>query len=304
MKLPAILLPSLFCASSVAPAACFAEARPFLSNDPGAYVKEQSPNEGAPCFVFPEDEDDGYDKTLIPEGSHIISMSFDELFPGLDFSEKFCSNRGFRDAIRNSMREDIFDTTPTYAGMSEKARKMLLLPDSSLQGSWNCKQYTAGSDEKIRMCKLTAVLTEYLGDEAPTGDQFMETIGSLCGSKPSTHWIDIVGITDRKIPHSWHQDTGRSPGGDARTVLLGFPKEDNYDGVGVFSHSVKLKYERWAPEDHPQSESVVYPTLEVGDEFIVRPRFAKGCELITFRDVDSIHSAPDVAYRASVMRFM
>merc|ERR1712087_156231 len=101
---------------------------------------------------------------------------------------------------------------------------------------------------ELRMRRLTPVLRDYLGDGAPTGDGFMETIGKLCGSKPSTHWIDIVGITDRKIPHSWHQDTGRSHGGDTRTVLMGFPKEDNYDGVGVFSHAVKLKYERVAPE--------------------------------------------------------
>ena len=57
----------------------------------------------------------------------------------------------------------------------------------------------------------------------------------LFATSIALNWIDIVGITDRKISHSWHQDTGRSPGGDTMTVLLGFPKEDNYDGVGVFS---------------------------------------------------------------------
>jgi len=188
---------------------------------------------------------------------------------------------------------------------------MLLLPDSSLQGSWNCKQFVQGSSDdengensKLRMKQTSAVLSNYLGEEAPTGDEFMEKIGSLCGSKPSTHWIDIVGIVDRKIPHSWHQDTGRSPNGDTRTVLLGFPKDDNYDGCGVFSHAIKLKYERLAKEDHPPQEPVVYPKLAVGNEFIVRPRFAKGCEIIIFRDIDVLHSSPDIAYRSSVMRFM
>lgn len=278
-----------------------ADARPFLE-DPSAYVKEHnSPNEDAPYYKFDNDEDDTTTKTLVKEGSHIKSISLDDLFPGINFSEMFCSNAKFRDDIRNSMREDIFDSTPAYEGMSDKARKMLLLPDSSLQGSWNCKSDT---DDQLRMKNLTKVLKGYLGDEAPTGDHFMQTVGSLCGSKPSTHWIDIVGIKDRKIDHSWHQDTGTSPNGDTYTVLLGFPKEDNYDGIGVFSHSVNLKYERVASDDHPSNEPVLYPGLEIDDKYIVKPRFAKGSEIVMFRDIDTLHSAPDVTYRTSVMRFM
>lgn len=198
------------------------------------------------------------------------------------------------------MREDIFDSTPTYSGMSEKARRILLLPDSSLQGSWRCE--TEG--DELRMKKLTEVLKSNLGETAPTGDEFMEKIGSLCGSKPSTHWIDIVGIVERYIPHSWHQDTGRSHNGNTFTVLLGFPKNDNYDGVGVFSHAVKLKYERVAADDHPLNEPVVYPNLSIDEKYVVRPTFTRGREILLFRDVDVIHSSPDVAFRASVMRFM
>ena len=67
---------------------------------------------------------------------------------------------------------------------------------------------------------------------------------------------------------------------------------------------MKLKYERVSPDDHPTSEPVVYPALEVDDKYIVQPRFAIGSEIIMFRDIDTLHSAPDVAYRASVMRFM
>ena len=275
-------------------------ARPFV-DDPVRYVKLQDPNEGAPVFQLGKEQHG----TLVEEGSHIQSYSLDELFPeaGGDFSRKFCSSSSFRSAMRHAMREDIFDSTPSYSGLSEKARSMLLLPDSSIQGSWNCKQFTS-EDEKFRMKKLTEVLIEYLGEDAPSGDEFMETVGALCGSKPSTHWIDIVGVLDRKIPHSWHQDTGRSPNGDTKTVLLGFPKEDNYDGAGVFSHAVKLKYEREAPEEHPTNEPVVYPKLEVDDAYVVKPRFAEGSEIVVFRDVDLLHSAPDVAYRSSVMRFM
>ncbi|KAL7513809.1 hypothetical protein ACHAXN_011137 [Cyclotella atomus] len=272
-----------------------AEARPFV-DDPAAIIKSQTPNEDAYPFEF---QDTPEQSSLIPDGSHLISMSLDELFPNLQFSDKFDSDSVFRTSLRNAMREDIFDSTPAYSGMSEKARKMLLLPDSSLQGSWKCKE-----DAEPRMQKLTNVIKSHLGETAPTGDEFMNKIGSLCGSKPSTHWIDIVGIVERRIPHSWHQDTGRSPNGDTYTVLLGFPKEDNYKGVGVFSHAVKLKYERVAPDDHPSNEPVVYPGLTIDEKYIVRPQFAKGKEILLFRDTDVIHSSPDVAFRASVMRFI
>lgn len=132
----------------------------------------------------------------------------------------------------------------------------------------------------------------------------MEAIGALCGSEPSSHWIDIVGVMNRRIPHSWHQDTGRSRGGDTKTVLLGFPKEDNYSGAGVFSHAVKLKYEKVSTKEHALDDPVVYSGLKVDDEYIVRPQFEQGKEIVVFRDIDVIHSSPDVAYRSSVMRFM
>ena len=75
-------------------------------------------------------------------------------------------------------------------------------------------------------------------------------------------------------------------------------------GVGVFSHSVNLEYERLAGNDHPPNQPVLYPNLIIDDEYIVKPKFEQGREIIMFRDIDCLHSAPDVAYRASVMRFM
>jgi hypothetical protein len=48
------------------------------------------------------------------------------------------------------------------------------------------------------------VLNSYLGEAAPTGDEFMEKVGRLCGSTSRAHWIDLVGINARKIDHSWH----------------------------------------------------------------------------------------------------
>ncbi len=144
----------------------------------------------------------------------------------------------------------------------------------------------------------------HLGGGAPTGVKFMEGTGNLCGSGLTSHWIDIVRIVCRRISHFWHQDTGRCLGGDTRTVLLGFPREDGYDGCSVFSHAVKLECKQHALGGHPPTEPIVYPTLALDKAYMVRPRFVVGREIITFRNVDVLHLAPDVAYRTSVMKFM
>ncbi len=223
--------------------------------------------------------------------------SLDDLFGyNLGFSEKFNSDSQFRHELRMTIRQDIFDTTPFYANLSEKAARVLLLPDSSLEGSWRMPE------TMDRMKKTTRVLQLALGDGAPTGDEFFQAIGRLCGSKPSTHWIDIYGVQDRKINHSWHLDFGQSPE-DSKTVLLGFPPEDNYVGCGVFSHIVSLKQECMAPMDHPRMEPVLFAGT-VDEQYIVRPIYKPGQELIFYRDIDVLHSAPDVTYRTSIMRFM
>jgi hypothetical protein len=42
----------------------------------------------------------------------------------------------------------------------------------------------------------------------------------------------------------------------------------------------------------------------VEETHIVRPKYAPGRELLLYRDIDVLHSAPDIPYRTSVMRFM
>lgn len=228
--------------------------------------------------------------------------SLDDLFvgradqPDLGFSKTFNSDSQFRQELRMAIRQDIFDTTPFYANLSEKAASVLLLPDSSLEGSWRLPE------TMDRMTQTSQVLRSALGEHAPTGDEFFRAISNLCGPKPSTHWIDIFGVQDRKINHSWHLDFGQSLE-NSRTVLLGFPPEDNYIGCGVFSHIVPLQRECLAPKGHPRMEPVLFAGT-VDEEFIVRPRYEPGREIIFYRDIDILHSAPDVTYRTSIMRFM
>jgi len=221
------------------------------------------------------------------------------------------------------VRQDIFCSNEEYAGLSEKARTFLLSDASaSIQGSWICPEDGDGG----RMERTTEVLREHLSiapdgtaarGEIPTGEMFMQTIGDLCGgSGVSGHFIDIVGIQGRSLMHSWHQDTGRSrprlpSGADPlqreeavlRTVLLGVPAEDDYVGPGVFSHVVRLQDEAWADDDHPWNVPIVF-SGEVQEKYVIRPVFCEGREVLTFRDVDVLHSAPDVCYRESLMRFM
>lgn len=294
------------------------EARPFVRQDTKELLRQQDPNEDAPCYALNDTGTTSSDTTPSQQRDdesithpHLTYYSLDDIFPNnLNFSERFNSNADFRTELRNAMREDVLDTTPTYHTLSEKARNFLLLPDSSLQGSWKCVDggwsRSDGSRTMPRMTRLTHVLAKHLGADAPTGDEFMDTIGRLCGDKPSTHWIDIVGVLNRRIPHSWHQDTGRSD--QCRTVLLGFPASDQYEGVGVFSHLIKLKYEQWAHQDHPPQQPIVYELDDDDDDdledYIVRPLYQPGREIVVYRDVDVLHSSPDIALRSSVMRFM
>ena len=224
-------------------------------------------------------------------------MSLDDLFGAdLGFSEKFNTDKQFRVDLRTAIRKDIFDTTPFYANLSEKAMACLLLPDSSLEGSWRMPE------SMNRMNQTTEILKGALGQEAPTGDELFKKIGELCGPKPTTHWIDIFGVQDRKISHSWHLDSGSSPE-NSKTVLWGFPAEDHYEGCGVFSHVVPLQNECVAPKEHPRLEPILFDGT-VDEEYIVRPKYEPGRELTMYRDIDVIHSAPDVTYRTSIMRFM
>ncbi|KAL3934705.1 MAG: hypothetical protein SGBAC_009636 [Bacillariaceae sp.] len=266
----------------------------------------QDPNEGATPLNLQEAISNGNIKCL-SEGIQFDqavktpafeSISLDDLF-GKDagLSARFNSDSKFREDLRSAIRQDIFDSTPFYATLSEKAASVLLLPDSSLEGSWRMPE------SMDRMKNTTAVLAEALGASAPTGDELMKAIGDLCGAKPSTHFIDIYGVQDRAIGHSFHMDFGKSPLNTTQTVLWGWPREDDYDGCGVFSHVIPLEKECWAPADHPRMEPVLFAG-SFEDNNIVRPRYQPGKELLIYRDVDVVHSAPDVTYRTSVMRFM
>ncbi len=148
------------------------------------------------------------------------------------------------------------------------------------------------------------VLRGHLGGGAPMGVKFMEGIGSLYRSGSTSHWINIVRIVCRMISYSWHQDTGRCLGGDTRTVLLGFPREDSYNGCKAISHAVKLKCKQHTPGGHLLLEPIANSTLALDKAYLVRPRFVVGHNIVAFCNVDVLHLAPDVTYQTSFIRAM
>lgn len=266
--------------------------RPFLEN-PAEYVASQIPNENSSLF------DVSYpgvvtDRSMECEVPHVRKVSLDELFPGIGFSDTFATSESFRTELRNAIREDVFDEFYSHI-TNPKARAMLLLPDSSLQGGWNLN----------KMARTDAILLKHLGQEAPSGKSIMETIGGLCGdhkASSTSHWMDIIGVPNRKIPYSWHQD--RNDGKGAATVLWGFPKRNAYKGTGVFSHVIKLRHPAKSSDNDLPQQPIVYDHLQVNQEFIHRPCYGTHAELIMYHDANVLHSAPDVTYRDSLMRFM
>jgi hypothetical protein len=294
------------------------QARPFLS-DVRAEIQKYTPNIDAPVLDLSSILKGQQSSQIelfgdiilgeqIVEDYRIATHSLDDLFPGLQFSKFFAQSMAFRNAVRRAIREDVFDTTEMYHSLSEKAKRVLLLPDTFLQGCWKCHNghwcrnpsYEKAFDEspQLRMIQLTAVLHEYLGPDAPSGDFFMDTIGALCGSSPEASWTDVVGISNRRVPHAWQLDISPS-----KTVLLGFPPTDDFSGMGVFPHLVKVTYPQMAGEEtnHPDA---LDPNLQIDEKFIVRPLFAPHQEILIYTNRDVLCSEPDIAYRTSCMRFM
>lgn len=220
----------------------------------------------------------------------------DDLFPNLGISHIFNSDCSFRDALRTAARDDFYVMDET---LSLQANLLLKDPRSSLMSSW-----LRGNE----YCALTRVFNQY--GIALTGVEFINKLSSFCKASPYHFgsWIDITGTKNKHIHHSWHQDSGL----DQVTVMLGFPPCDSYEGVGVFSHVFKLSKRLptpklreprlWICSDNSYPLGDLSPKIE--EEFIIRPLYKAGKEVMVYNDCDVYHSAPDRTYRESVWRFM
>ena len=274
---------------------------------------------------------------------HFEFKSLDDLFPeyqqALGISEIFNTNASFRNELRNAIRLDMIldsnadnndnnrpfseqEQPSIYDQMTDHQRLEELQRNKPLIGYWKPSITNVQMTTTIpRMKYTTQILHEYLGPTAPTGDEFFERIGSLCQSiQTPYHVTEVVGVSTmqnkrqgEKSDHAWHQDYGHLQR-DANTnnyqnnkhVFMAFPCEDNYVGTGVFSHIVKLKYEQWTKPNGQQElkpgQSIFYRGT-IPDKYIVRPKYEPGKELILFRDIDVLHSSPDIQHRTSIIRF-
>ena len=265
-----------------------AVSRPPAAFDAAEACREQASNEHAACLAVPATE--------VRSGKELSSLrsfryaSLEALFPGVGVAFE---SYDFRCRLREAGRLDLADASPLISDQN-----------SSVQGSWRRASYE----------RLTAVLSEVA--PTTTGEHFLLTLAGLGldddddddrRKKHSCHtgnWMDIVGVRNRKLEHSWHQDAQ----GDARqlTVMLAFPSEDwdpNEGSTGIFSHVIRLSHELKSsgpvkPRDFHRHE------LPFTDDLIIRPLCKRGQEILVYSDAMTLHSAPDVAHRDSLWRIM
>ena len=119
---------------------------------------------------------------------------------------------------------------------------------------------------------------------------------------------------------------------DFYTAMLGFPRENNYEGVGVFSHCFKLSH-RLTTQLHGEGNVIEYEQLmdalsklqgkesledatsaeamqaiqeryQIDEKFVLKPWYSRGKEIIVYDDSTHLHSAPNHIYREAIWRFM
>lgn len=220
---------------------------------------------------------------------HVKFYGLEELFPGTCLEAAFNSSAEFRTGIRKAMRDDLFIEDNN---MSDEANAAIRSLSSSLMVNWKTSKtgYAAFTE-----------LFEQHGVAGLDGKTFIQTLGALCGEESHGSLIDITGTGRRKERHSWHQDSGL----ERFTVMLGFPPESKWSGVGVFSHSCKLSHP--LRQDGEEGTIIQWEDLSTEDlpvQTIGRPEYREGQEVMVYCDATHIHSAPDETNRESVWRFM
>ena len=229
---------------------------------------------------------------------HLRHYSLDELFLHSGLGATFDENAALRRALRVAMRADLYRRPEGWSDLQSRLATEL---SSSLMVSWRSPRGTCAA--------LTAAFADAGVDLS--GDEFVSTLSGLCGDSAHGSLMDIAAIPGRVVAHSWHQDSGVS----SMTVMLGFPPSNGYEGGGVFSHAVRLSHPLRPPPGASIGDVYEYERYEsagdgsaappeITDEFVVRPVYARGKEVVVWDDSTHLHSAPDRQHRESLWRFM
>ena len=235
-----------------------------------------------------------------PVEAHGRHVSLEELFPGSGLAEAWDTNGALRTALRRALRDDLF-APALPSTWSEKQRAMATDLGSACMTSWRMV------DAQDMACeRFSAAFAEH-GVELD-GRDFVLGLGALCGERPHGSLIEICPL-ERKVVHSWHQDSGIS----SMTVILGFPPRDRVEASapigGVFSHQIKLSH-RLRPNSGDEHGSIVEferfepPQPKLPDEYVWRPLYSRGREIFVSDDSAHMHSTPDVQRRECLWRFM
>ncbi|KAL1496434.1 hypothetical protein AB1Y20_016389 [Prymnesium parvum] len=226
--------------------------------------------------------------------SHGEHASLDDLFPRSGLAEAWDSNAKLRTALRKALREELFRPPAHWSEAQVRAATEL---SAACMVSWRAVE------REGRACDaFTAAFAAHGVDL--DGRTFLLRLGGLCGDAAHGSLIDIVPLP-RRVAHSWHQDCGIS----SRTVLLGFPPHDGYEGGGVFSHHVKLSHPLRPTEGEEHGAVVEYerydpPPDPIPEEYVLRPIYSRGREIWISDDSTHLHSTPDRQNRECVWRFM
>ena len=97
-----------------------------------------------------------------------------------------------------------------------------------------------------------------------------------------------------------------------RSAHQGFPAHDEFEGAGCFTHMVALSHPLRRVAGSPRGAVIEWEAVcaEAGLEatlppqYVLRPRFGRGAELLLYSDEAHLHSAPDYINREAVWRFM
>lgn len=185
--------------------------------------------------------------------------------------------------------------------------------------------FTPDFDEVGACRRLGGVLALHLGSTAPTANEFVGCFSTLCGSgfrwgsftsfeskPPPAQTAEMQDFFKRKLPIGaleWHQDWAAAEMAHmfeaSRTVMFAFPAAgaSDHEGTGLFTELIQLTHEfstetlktttsSYQGLTTDEMDRKAAADLGVSDDHIVRPYYARGQEILRYKDSEYLHRSP------------